>query len=110
MSLAGEALALADGFGLDQHQALSALLDSPIGPALTRKLDKIENDRYEPSFRLSLMRKDVRLVAEAAQRRDVELRVVAGATRWIEDADEHGLCGCDYSAVVAEIRRRDAAC
>jgi 3-hydroxyisobutyrate dehydrogenase len=110
MGLVGEALALADGFGLDQQQAVSALLDSPIGAALTRKLDKIESDHYDPSFRLSLMRKDVRLVAEAARRRNVELRVVAGATRWIADAEQHGLGGCDYSAVVAEIRRRDATC
>ena len=110
MSLAGEALALADGFGLDQDRTLSALLESPIGPALKRKLDKIRSDHYVPSFTLALMRKDVGLVTEAARRRDVELRVVAGATRWIEEAEQHGLGGCDYSAVVARIRRRDATC
>ena len=110
MSLIGEALALADGFDLRQEQVLSALLDSPIGPALKRKLDKIERDHYDPSFALSLMLKDVRLVIDAAQRREVELRVVEGATRWIEQAERHGLGACDYSAVVAEIRRRDATC
>ena len=110
MSLVGEALALADGFGLEQDRALSALLESPIGPALQRKLDKIESDHYAPSFTISLMRKDVGLVTEAARRRDVELRVVAGATRWIEDAERQGLAGCDYSAIVAHIRRRDASC
>jgi 3-hydroxyisobutyrate dehydrogenase-like beta-hydroxyacid dehydrogenase len=110
MSLAGEALALGDGFGLDQQRVVSALLDSPIGPALERKLDKIEADRYDPSFRLSLMLKDMLLVRDAAQRRDVELRVVEGATRWIEEAQEDGLGGCDYSAVVAEVRGRDVTC
>jgi 3-hydroxyisobutyrate dehydrogenase-like beta-hydroxyacid dehydrogenase len=110
MSLAGEALALGDGFGLDQQRVVSALLDSPIGPALERKLDKIEADRYDPSFRLSLMLKDMLLVRDAAQRRDVELRVVEGATRWIEEAQQDGLGGCDYSAVVAEVRGRDVTC
>jgi 3-hydroxyisobutyrate dehydrogenase-like beta-hydroxyacid dehydrogenase len=110
MSLAGEALALGDGFGLDQEQVISSLLDSPIGPALQRKLDKIESDSYEPSFRLSLMLKDMLLIRDAAQRRNVELRVVEGATRWIEEAQQDGLGGCDYSAVVAEVRGRDVTC
>jgi 3-hydroxyisobutyrate dehydrogenase-like beta-hydroxyacid dehydrogenase len=66
MGLVGEALALADGFGLDQQRVIAALLDSPIGPALSRKLDRIESDRYVASFRLSLMGKDMGLVLEAA--------------------------------------------
>jgi 3-hydroxyisobutyrate dehydrogenase-like beta-hydroxyacid dehydrogenase len=110
VSLAGEALALADGFDLEQERVLSVLLDSPIGPALERKLDKIENDHYDASFKLSLMLKDMRLVIDAARRREVELRVVEGATGWIEQAEQHGLGACDYSAVVAEIRRRKATC
>jgi 3-hydroxyisobutyrate dehydrogenase-like beta-hydroxyacid dehydrogenase len=108
MSLAGEALALADALGLDEEVALAALLDSPIGPAMRRKLDKIESNRYAPSFSLSLMRKDVGLVGDAAGRRDVALPVIAAATRWIERADDDGLGDLDYSAVVAAIRGREA--
>jgi 3-hydroxyisobutyrate dehydrogenase-like beta-hydroxyacid dehydrogenase len=108
MGLVGEALALADGFGLDQERVIAALLDSPIGPALSRKLDKIQTDRYTPSFRLSLMGKDLRLVLEAAQRRGVELRLVQDAAGWIEQAERQGLGGYDYSAVVAQIRGRTA--
>jgi 3-hydroxyisobutyrate dehydrogenase-like beta-hydroxyacid dehydrogenase len=108
MSLVGEALALADGFGLDQDGVIAALLDSPIGPALSRKLDKIQADHYTPSFRLSLMRKDMGLVLEAAQRRGVELRLVQDAAWWIEQAEQQGLGGDDYSAVVAQIRGRTA--
>jgi 3-hydroxyisobutyrate dehydrogenase-like beta-hydroxyacid dehydrogenase len=108
MGLVGEALALADGFGLDQERAVGALLDSPIGPALSRKLDKIQADRYTPSFKLSLMHKDLRLILEAAQRRGVALRLVQDAAGWIEEADQQGLGGLDYSAVVARIRGRPA--
>jgi 3-hydroxyisobutyrate dehydrogenase/2-hydroxy-3-oxopropionate reductase len=108
MGLVGEALALADGFGLDQQRVIAALLDSPIGPALSRKLDRIESDRYVASFRLSLMGKDMGLVLEAAQRRGVELRLVHDAAGWIEQAEQQGLGGLDYSAVVAQIRGRTA--
>jgi 3-hydroxyisobutyrate dehydrogenase-like beta-hydroxyacid dehydrogenase len=108
MSLTGEALALGDGFGLDGGQVIAALLDSPIGPAVRRKLDKIESDRYEASFRLALMRKDMGLVTDAAARRDVTAPVVRAAAGWMERAEADGLGDLDYSAVVAEIRGRDA--
>lgn len=108
MSLTGEALALGDGFGLDGGQVIAALLESPIGPALKRKLDKIEADHYEASFRLALMRKDMGLVTEAAARRDVAAPVVGAAARWMAQAEADGLGDLDYSAVVAEIRGRDA--
>jgi 3-hydroxyisobutyrate dehydrogenase/2-hydroxy-3-oxopropionate reductase len=108
MSLAGEALALADAFGLDEEKAVAALLESPIGPALERKLDKIESDDYAPSFKLELMRKDMGLVVDAAAHRQLTLHVIAAAAGWIEDAHAHGMGGYDYSAVVAEIRGREA--
>jgi 3-hydroxyisobutyrate dehydrogenase/2-hydroxy-3-oxopropionate reductase len=103
MSLAGEALALADRLGLRREDAIAALLESPIGPALRRKLDKIESGDYAASFRLALMAKDMRLVRDAARRRRVDLRVVEGAAQWIEQAERDGLGDSDYSAVVAAI-------
>ena len=108
MSLIGEALALADGFGLDQKKAVRSLLDSPIGPALSRKVDKIESDRYAPSFTLSLMSKDMRLILEAARRRGVDLKVIADSGGWVDRARDAGLGDLDYSAVVAHIRGRKA--
>jgi hypothetical protein len=38
------------------------------------------------------------------------MKVANAATQWVEQAAEHGLGDCDYSAVVAEIRRRQATC
>ncbi len=108
MGLVGEALALADGFGLDQELVVAALLNSPIGPALARKLDKIKSDHYTPSFKLSLMRKDLGLVLDAAERRGVKLKLAQGAAQWIEQAEQQGFGGYDYSAVVARIRGRTA--
>lgn len=109
MCVLGEALSFADGLGLDRGRVLAALLDPPIGPALSRKLDMIERDHYPPSFKLSLMHKDMSLVLDAAGRRGVELELAGAAERWIDRAAGNGLGDYDYSAVVAQIRGRPAS-
>lgn len=109
MSLVGEALALADALGLERQRSVPVLLGSRIGPALEAKLDKIESGVYDPSFRLSLMLKDARLILDAAERRGVDLRVARAAEDWYEQADASGLGDLDYSAVVAEITGRPGA-
>jgi 3-hydroxyisobutyrate dehydrogenase-like beta-hydroxyacid dehydrogenase len=108
MSLTGETLALADALGVQQDSAIVGLLESPLGPAMKRKLDKIESNNYTPSFKLELMLKDMRLVDEHASKRNVELKLIPGAREWITRAGEHGYGGYDYSSVVAEIRGSDA--
>jgi 3-hydroxyisobutyrate dehydrogenase len=107
--LIGEALALADAFHLDQEKVIEALLPSPIGTALSRKLDKIRTNSYTPSFRLALMLKDMHLVLDAAERRGLRLDLARASARWIEEAERDGLGDLDYSAVIAEIRGRRAA-
>jgi len=108
MSLTGETLALADALGLAQDNAIAGLLESPLGPAMKRKIDKIESDNYTPSFKLELMLKDMRLVDEHAAKRNVDLKLIPGAQEWITRANEHGYGGYDYSSVVSEIRGSDA--
>ncbi|HEX5951113.1 MAG TPA: NAD(P)-dependent oxidoreductase [Actinomycetota bacterium] len=109
MSIVGEALALADALGLERERSVPVLLGSRIGPALEAKLDKIESGVYDPSFRLSLMLKDARLILDAAERRGVDLRVARAAEDWYERAQASGLGDLDYSAVVAEITGRPGA-
>ena len=104
MGLTGETLALADALGLAQDNAIAGLLESPLGPAMKRKVDKIESSNYSPSFKLELMLKDMRLVEEHAAKRNIDLKLIPGAKEWIERAYERGYGGYDYSSVVAEIR------
>ena len=108
MSLTGETLALADALGLAQDDAIAGLLESPLGPAMKRKIDKIESSNYTPSFKLELMLKDMRLVDEHATKRNVDLKLIPGAKEWIDRAYERGYGGYDYSSVVAAIRGSDA--
>jgi 3-hydroxyisobutyrate dehydrogenase-like beta-hydroxyacid dehydrogenase len=108
MSLTGETLALADALGLEQGNAIAGLLESPLGPAMKRKIDKFESDNYTPSFKLELMLKDMRLVDEHASKRNVDLKLIPDAKEWISLAYERGYGGYDYSSVVAGIRGREA--
>jgi 3-hydroxyisobutyrate dehydrogenase-like beta-hydroxyacid dehydrogenase len=104
MGLTGETLALADALGLAQDNTIAGLLESPLGPAMKRKIDKIESSNYTPSFKLELMLKDMRLVEEHAAKRNIDLKLIPGAKEWIERAAERGYGSYDYSSVVAEIR------
>jgi len=108
MSLTGETLALADALGLAEASAIAGLLESPLGPAMKRKIDKIESGEFTASFKLELMLKDMRLVDEHASKRSVELKLLPGAGQWIARAYDRGFGGYDYSSVVAEIRGREA--
>lgn len=103
-----EALALADGLGLDEAAVLDILVESPIGVTAKGKRPLIGSGVYKPNFSLGLAAKDLRLVTEAAEAAGVELRVAAAARSWFERADEHGLGDLDYSAVIADVRGRPA--
>lgn len=104
MGALGEALALADGLGLDQGKVLDVLAESPIGTTASRKKDNISAQKYPPNFKLSLAAKDMALVQEAARRRGRDLKLAAAAREWFEAADDAGLSELDYSAVTAHIR------
>jgi 3-hydroxyisobutyrate dehydrogenase-like beta-hydroxyacid dehydrogenase len=104
-----EALALADGLGLEEADVLDILSESPIGVTTKGKRPLIESGVYTPNFTLGLAAKDLRLVMEAAEAAGVELRVAAAARSWLERADDHGRGDLDYSAVIADVRGRPAS-
>ena len=104
MSELGEALALADAMGLDEQIMLDVLSDSPIGVTARGKRDLISSGSYPANFRLSLARKDARLICETAQAAGLNLPLAEAARTWFDHADEAGFADLDYSAVVAHIR------
>ena len=108
MTALGEALALADGLGLDQERTLDVLVESQIGVTARSKRERIEEGRYPPNFRLALAAKDLRLVTGAADRAGVTLKVAPAAGSWLEEAERAGSGDLDYSAVVPHIRGRPA--
>ncbi|MGH9269635.1 MAG: NAD(P)-dependent oxidoreductase, partial [Acidimicrobiales bacterium] len=106
MTALGEALALADGLGLEQATVLDVLAESPIGVTVASKRALIERDEYPPNFKLALAVKDMGLVVRAAAGAGVDLRLAPAAARWFEAAGAAGLGDRDYSAVISHLRGR----
>jgi len=99
----GEALALGEALGLGRAPLLNMLEGSQLGPAVKAKRANIESDHYPPNFKLRHAAKDLRLVIEAADAVDRDLKVSAAARAWLDAAVEGGAADLDYSAVVATI-------
>jgi len=99
----GEALALGEALGLGRAPLLNMLEGSQLGPAVKAKRANIESDHYPPNFKLRHAAKDLRLVIEAADAVDRDLKVSAAAKAWLDAAVERGAADLDYSAVVATI-------
>jgi 3-hydroxyisobutyrate dehydrogenase len=105
MAAFGEALALGEALGLERSVLLDVLSETPIGTTVKGKRENVESGSYPANFKLALALKDMRLVADAAQRAGRTLRVANGTLDWYETADAEGAGDLDYSAVVATIAR-----
>jgi 3-hydroxyisobutyrate dehydrogenase-like beta-hydroxyacid dehydrogenase len=109
MAALGEALALADAFGLDQGMVLDVLVESALGTTTRSKRGRIESGVYEPNFRLEMALKDSVLINEAAARRGRSLPVARAVREVLAGAEREGLGDLDYSAVIAHIRGAGAS-
>lgn len=111
VALAGEAVALAEGFGLDRRQVIDLLLD---GGGYSRLLEQkriaFEERRYPAQFRLRLAEKDLKLIAHAAHLVDREAALAREAGRLVAEADRAGHGEEDFAAVLeAALARRPRA-
>jgi len=101
----GEAIALAEAFGLGGDRLLDAIEGGPIGtPYATLKGPMMVERSYEPSFALDLALKDLRLELEAAREEGVELRVAEVVAAELERASELGYGEADMAAVIEAVR------
>ena len=98
---AAEAIALAEGLGLDPHDFLDTMEGSQIDtPYLHLKGEAmVEGKLDEPSFKLKHAAKDAGLAVEAARRAGVETRVARAVQEAFEAADEQGHGDRDMAAV-----------
>jgi 3-hydroxyisobutyrate dehydrogenase-like beta-hydroxyacid dehydrogenase len=103
IGILGEALALADGLGLSREAAFEVLATTALADQAERRRSAVESGEFPPRFALYLARKDADLIVEAAVKTGVDLRLTKGARDWLADAEEAGLGGSDYSAVLARI-------
>jgi 3-hydroxyisobutyrate dehydrogenase len=89
---AAETIALAEGLGLDPSLLFEAIDGGTLDLPYLRMKGKAMIDRdFEPMFRLDLAAKDARLVADAAERSNLDLPVLRTiAQRMTHGAKEHG--------------------
>jgi 3-hydroxyisobutyrate dehydrogenase len=89
---AAETIALAEGLGIDPSLLFDALDGGALDlPYLRMKGNAMIERNFEPMFRLELAAKDARLVAESAERHDLDLPMLrAIAQRMTAGAEEHG--------------------
>ena len=106
LGIIGESLAAADALGLERAVTFEVLAATPMAAQAERRRPAIEADEFPPRFSLSLARKDVELLADALE--GLDLRVLAAARGWLEDAEAAGRGAEDYSAVLAQILRTNA--
>jgi 3-hydroxyisobutyrate dehydrogenase-like beta-hydroxyacid dehydrogenase len=97
----GEAVALAQGLGLESDKTFDVLATTPLAAQAERRRAAIESGDYPRRFALSLAVKDLDLIAEAAAESGVDLRVAAAARAWFADTEAAGWGDRDYSAVLA---------
>ncbi|MGH3092305.1 MAG: NAD(P)-dependent oxidoreductase [Gaiellaceae bacterium] len=103
LGILGEALALADGLDLPREAAFEVLAATPLAAQAERRRAQIETGEYPTRFSLSLARKDVDLILEAATAAGVDLRLVTAARTWLAEAEDAGWGDRDYSAVLSRI-------
>ena len=95
-----EAIALAEGLGLDPREFLATMEGSQIDtPYLHLKGEAMLERKLEPSFKLKLAEKDASLVLEAAARAGVEARVARAVREAFERGIELGHGDEDMAAV-----------
>jgi 3-hydroxyisobutyrate dehydrogenase-like beta-hydroxyacid dehydrogenase len=99
----GEAVALGRGLGLTTEAIFDVLAATPVAAQAERRRDAIESGEYPRRFSLSLAVKDAELVAEAARKSGVDLRLAAAALAWLREADEASWSDRDYAEVLAWI-------
>ena len=109
LALLGESLALADAFGVPRDVLFDVLAQTPLAAQAQRRRPMIESGDYSPRFRLSLARKDMDLLTEAATRAGLRLRLDAAGRSWLLDAEQDGRGSQDYTAIVATILERARA-
>jgi 3-hydroxyisobutyrate dehydrogenase/2-hydroxy-3-oxopropionate reductase len=106
LALLGESLALAEAFSVPREVIFDVLAQTPLASQAQRRRPMVESGDYSARFLLSLARKDMDLVSDAAQRAGLHLRLGEAGRSWLLDAEHDGRGHQDYTAIIATILER----
>jgi 3-hydroxyisobutyrate dehydrogenase-like beta-hydroxyacid dehydrogenase len=100
-TLSTEALALAEGLGLDRGKILDVLLNGGgRSSMLERKAPAFQSRQYPTQFSTILARKDLKLIEKAAAREGQSLRMTREARKLLDETIALGRGEEDFSAVL----------
>ncbi|KKW29979.1 MAG: 3-hydroxyisobutyrate dehydrogenase [Parcubacteria group bacterium GW2011_GWA2_52_8] len=97
----GEAIHLGEKWGLTRKQILEVLSQGAVNsPLLGYKISKYETDKFDPSFALALMSKDLELAQKAGTELGLSLSVLKRVSDIFAEAKANGLGEEDSSAII----------
>lgn len=95
-----ETVLLGERMGLDRQFLLESLPKSPVAPAVTgMKAANISKQEYFTMFPLEWMHKDLRLVAQCAEEKQLSIPMAQAARAAYAEAMESGWSRADFAAV-----------
>ena len=98
-----DVFAMAKGLGIPMGEALQVFSKFQPAGVIKGRGDKMAHGDFTPSFELSMARKDVQLMLEAA--RDLPMAVLPAIARRMDDAISKGHGADDLGAIAAEVVR-----
>jgi 3-hydroxyisobutyrate dehydrogenase len=100
-----DAVALAEGLGIDPGVFLDVIDGGPVGPAYARiKGDAMRAREYPPNFPVRMAAKDAELVVDAARVAGVDLRLAEPVRATFAAAEAGGRGDLDMAAIVEVLR------
>jgi 3-hydroxyisobutyrate dehydrogenase/2-hydroxy-3-oxopropionate reductase len=103
VAMLGEALAMADGLGLQREVTWRVLAHTPLAAQASRRRPVVESGTFAPRFTLGQARKDADLIVVAAGAAGTDLPLARAAQAWLAGAEAAGLGALDYTAVLGHI-------
>ena len=101
-----ETIAFAEAIDVDPRQFLQTIDGGPMGPPYAQLKGKMMVEReFPPSFSLHLMRKDARLVLEAAQRHGFDAPLMETVTSVFDRAIDAGHGDDDMASAFCAYKR-----
>lgn len=99
-----EGITLVGRSGVEPKKFLDVLNSTYFGTGMSgKKAYRMIDDRYEPTFTLANLRKDIGIMTEVASRLGVSLPMTLMAEKIYEEALASGLGGLDYTGVMRHI-------
>ncbi|MCA1833261.1 MAG: NAD(P)-dependent oxidoreductase [Actinobacteria bacterium] len=103
LGILGEALELGKHLGLDSGAVFDVLASTPLAAQAQRRRTPVESGEFPVRFHMSLARKDIGLILDAASDAGADVRLARAAQTWFADAVDAGLGDRDYSAILQHI-------